>query len=157
MRIAKTLLVLVATLGVGLAWAQDTPASNMEILKEKVRADKKLVVAVNTQLTDSEAEAFWPVYDAYQAELAQINERIRSLISDYAAAYRTNTLDDAGAKKLIDEALAIEQAEVALKKAYVPKLMAVLPAKKAARYLQIENKIRALGKYELAAAVPLAE
>ena len=31
----------------------------------------------------------------------------------------------------------------------------MLPVKKAARYLQIENKIRALIKYDLASGVPL--
>ena len=56
---------------------------------------------------------------------------------------------------LIDEAVAIEQAEAQLKKAYVPKLSKVLPAKKVARYLQVENKIRAVVKYDLAAVVPL--
>jgi hypothetical protein len=33
----------------------------------------------------------------------------------------------------------------------------VLPGLKAARYMQIENKIRALVKYELAAEVPLVK
>ena len=53
--------------------------------------------------------------------------------------------------------LDIENDEVALKKKIVPKLERDLPAIKIARYLQIENKIRALIKYELAAEVPLAE
>ena len=44
-----------------------------------------------------------------------------------------------------------------MKAAYVPKLGKVLPQVKVARYLQIENKIRALVKYELAGAVPLAQ
>jgi hypothetical protein len=55
----------------------------------------------------------------------------------------------------LDEALAIEQAEVTMKQGYVPKLSAVLPATKVARYLQIENKIRAVIKYELADGIPL--
>ena len=58
-------------------------------------------------------------------------------------------------KKLTDEYLSIEQAEVKLKSSYVPKLSKALPATKVARYLQIENKIRAVIKYDLAAMVPL--
>ena len=50
--------------------------------------------------------------------------------------------------------MSIEQAEAQLKKAYVPKLSKVLPAKKVARYMQIENKIRAIVKYDLASARP---
>jgi hypothetical protein len=44
---------------------------------------------------------------------------------------------------------------VATRESYVPKLPAMLPAAKVARYLQIENKIRAVIKYELASDVPL--
>ena len=61
------------------------------------------------------------------------------------------------AKRLIDEFVSIEQAEAKLKGSYVPKLNMVLPAKKVARYLQIENKIRAIVKYDLAGGVPLVK
>jgi hypothetical protein len=61
------------------------------------------------------------------------------------------------AKKLIDEALAIDDAELQLKKTAIPKVMAALPAMKAARYIQIENKIRAAIRYELAASIPLVQ
>jgi hypothetical protein len=137
------------------ALAQDKPASNMEILRQKLQADKKLLVAANMELTEGEAKGFWPVYDAYQADLGTLNGRIGQLVKRYAAAYQANTLTDATAQSLLDEALAIEQAEVAMKQGYVPKLSAVLPATKVARYLQIENKIRAVIKYELADGIPL--
>jgi len=137
------------------ALAQDKPASNMEILRQKIQADKKLLVAANMDLTEAEAKGFWPVYDAYQADLGTLNARIGQLVKRYAEAYRTNTLTDATAQSLLDEALAIEQAEVTMKQGYVPKLSAVLPATKVARYIQIENKIRAVIKYELADGIPL--
>jgi hypothetical protein len=140
-----------------VALTQGTSAENMQILREKIKADKKLLVATNMDLTDSEAKDFWPVYEEYQKDLTAINQRIGKLIESYAADYRANTLTDEKAKKLIDEMVAIEQAEAGLKASYVPKLSQVLPPKKVARYLQIENKIRAVVKYELAGAVPLAQ
>jgi hypothetical protein len=139
------------------ALTQDKPADNMQILREKVKADKKLLVATNMELTESEAKGFWPVYENYQKDLTAINQRIGRLIESYAADYRTNTLTDEKAKKLVEELVAIEQAEAGLKASYVPKLSKVLSQKKVARYLQIENKIRAAVKYELAAGVPLAQ
>jgi len=139
------------------ALAQGTSADNMEILREKIKADKKLLVAANMDLTESEAKGFWPVYEEYQKDLAAINQRIGKLIGSYAADYRANTLTDEKAKKLIDELVAIEQAEAGLKSSYVPKLSKVLPQKKVARYLQIENKVRAVVKYELASQVPLVQ
>jgi hypothetical protein len=137
--------------------AQDKPADNMQILREKLRADKKLVVATNMELTESEAKSFWPIYDEYQKDLHRINRRITSLLESYAADFRSKTMTDDKAKKLIDEALAIEAAEASLKSTYAPKLSKALPVKKVARYLQIENKIRALIRYDLAQGVPLVQ
>jgi hypothetical protein len=156
MRFLSLLVVALAALIAVPALAQDKPASNMEILREKIKADKKLVVAANMQLTQAEAPGFWPVYDAYQADLDKINARLEQAIKEYAEAYRTDTLTNEKAQGLMDEVLKIEQAEVDLKRAYVPKLSAVLSQVKVARYLQIENKIRAVLKYELAGDIPLA-
>jgi hypothetical protein len=137
--------------------AQDKPADNMQILRAKIKADKKLVVATNMELTESEAKGFWPIYGEYQKDLQKINQRIANLLESYASDFRGKSLTDEKAKKLIDEAVAIEQAEANLKSTYAPKLSKVLPVKKVARYLQIENKIRAIVKYELATGVPLVQ
>jgi hypothetical protein len=139
------------------AWTQGKPADNMQILLDKIKADKKLLVAKNMDLTESEAKAFWPVYEQYQKDLTAINQRIGKLINSYAADYRANTLTDEKAKKLTDEYVAIEKAEAGLKESYVPKLSKVLPPKKVARYMQIENKIRAAVKYELAGEIPFVQ
>jgi hypothetical protein len=138
-----------------LSFAQDKPADNMQILRDKIKADKKLVIATNMELTESEAKSFWPVYDAYQKDLQNINRRIAGLLDRYAADFHSKSLTDDKAKKLIDEALAIEQSEANLKSTYAPKLSKALPVIKVARYLQIENKIRAVIKYDLAQGVPL--
>ncbi|RPJ36366.1 MAG: hypothetical protein EHM27_15750 [Deltaproteobacteria bacterium] len=156
---AGVVIIMVAAL-VGLAIAaaaQDKASDNMQILRDKIKADKKLLVATNMELTDSEAKGFWPIYEEYQKELMAINQRIGEMIESYAADYRAKSLTDEKAKKLIDELIAVEQAEAAMKGTYAPKLAKVLPQVKVARYLQIENKIRALVKYELAGAVPLAQ
>jgi hypothetical protein len=139
------------------AAAEDPPADNMQIVMEKARADKKLLVAQNMALTESEAAGFWPVYDAYQKDLTALDDRLGTLIERYAGAYRTDTVDDAIAEELIAENLAIDEAEVQMRKAYLGKLEAVLPAKKAARYLQIESKLRAILRYQLAQGIPLAK
>ncbi len=155
-----TRLVTAFAIAAGLAaplMAQTTGTTNMDILRQKIKADKKLVVAENLMLTDAEGTAFWPVYDAYQKDLQQINQRLAAAIGAYAAAYNKGPVTDEAAKKLLDEALAIDEAEAKLKSAAVPKILAALPATKAARYIQIENKIRAALRYELADNIPLVE
>jgi hypothetical protein len=149
-------LVIAALAGLApLALAQDKPADNMQILRDKIRADKKLVIATNMELTESEAKNFWPIYEQYQKDLQKINQRILNLLESYADDFRKKSLTDDKAKKLIDEAVSIDQAEAALKSTYAPKLAKALPTIKVVRYLQIENKIRALVRYDIASGVPL--
>ena len=162
MKLAQIVLIALAALLAVPAAAQTKPAAkpastDMEILRQKIKADKKLVVAANMQLTEPEAKGFWPVYEAYQKDLAQINDRTGKAVMSYADAYNKGPVPDATAKQLISEAIAIEESEVKLKRAYLPKLEKVLPGMKVARYLQIESKIRAIIKYELAANIPLVE
>ena len=153
-----TALALAMTVGLAVpGMTQTTGTTNMEILLQKVKADKKLVVAQNLQLTDAEGAKFWPVYDAYQKDLQQINQRMTKVILAYADAYNKGPVADDVAKKLLDEFLAIEDAEAKLKSSSAPKILAVLPATKAARYIQVENKIRAVIRYELAAGIPLVQ
>ena len=133
--------------------SQEKPADNMQIVLEKIRADKKLLVAENLQLTEAEAKAFWPVYDQYQDELFLLRGRTAKLIEDYANAYDKMTNDTA--KKLLDELMSIEAMGPKLRQAYLPKFRKVFPEIKVVRYYQIENKIQAALLYELAAKIPL--
>ena len=139
------------------ARSQDKPANNLEIVHEKLKADKKLIVSKYMELTDSEAKNFWPVYEDYQKDLMKTYERLGALLKSYAADYRSKSLTDEKAKKLLDEWIALEQDEVKQRSAFIPKVTKALPAKKAARYLQIENEYRMLIRYDLAATVPLAQ
>jgi hypothetical protein len=143
-----SLLVFAST-----AVAQDKPADNMQIVVEKIKADKKLLVAENMQLSEAEAKAFWPVYEKYQAELFILRTRTVQLIKDYAAAYQEMT--DSKAKKLLNESMTIETLRLQLAKTYLPKFRKVLSDAKVVRYYQIENKINAALYYELAANIPL--
>ncbi|HET6674408.1 MAG TPA: hypothetical protein VFG71_03665 [Nitrospiraceae bacterium] len=135
--------------------SQGAPTTNTQILLDKIKADKKLLVASNMDLTDAEAEKFWPLYDEYQQDLGQINQRLGQTVMDYADAYKKGHIPDETAAKLLDEALAVEESEVKLKEFYAQKFEAVMPAAKVARYLQIETKIRSLLRLDLAENIPL--
>lgn len=140
-----------------LPLAQDKPANNLEIIHEKLKADKKLIVAKYMELTESEAKKFWEVYEDYQKDLQKLDERLFSLLQSYAADYRNKSLTDEKAQKLLDDWLALEKDEAKHRRSYAPKVLQALPAKKAARYLQIENEYRILIRYDLAATVPLVQ
>ena len=129
--------------------------SDMEILREKVRADRKLVVAIALDLTESEARKFWPVYSAYQSDMIVHYDRVTKLITDYTAAYQT--MNDEAATQLLAEFLALETDHATLLNRYVPRFQSALPPRKVARFYQIENKIRAVLNYQLARDIPLVK
>lgn len=151
---ATCLLAGIVVLGM-TGFAQSGTDANMEILLQKVKADKKLLVANNMDLSDAEGKQFWPLYDAYQKELDQINKKLGMTIKEYAEAFNKGPLSNEQAKKLMGDALAVEEAEVKLKKSYAEKIGNVLPAAKTARYIQMEMKIRSMLKAELAQEIPL--
>lgn len=146
-------LTLLLTVFIGNAVAQDEPADNMQLVIEKVKADKKLLVAQNMQLTEAEAKAFWPVYEKYQDELFLLRGRMLMLVDNYAQDYYT--MDNKTAKKLLNDFVAIETLRLKLVKAYIPKFQKVLSNVKVTRYVQIENKINAALYFELAKRIPL--
>jgi hypothetical protein len=157
MRTLKLVIMTAATaltcLTAGAAAAQSRPTDDMEILREKLRADKKLVLAATLQLTDAEGKAFWPVYNAYQSDMIQHYDRVLALIDNFSKSYQN--LSDEAARKLISEFLALQTNHPAVLKKYAPQFLQVLPAKKVAQLYQVENKLRALVDYDLAQSIPL--
>ena len=156
-RIYPFLIVLVALLAVFIvsSMAQEKPADNMQIIREKIKTDKKLLIAENMNLTESEAKVFWPVYENYQKDQGKLVYKTIKLIENYAANYQTMT--EEAAKELINGYLAIETERLKLMKSFLPKFRKVLPEKKVARYYQIENKIDAVVNYEMAKNIPLVK
>ena len=159
MKISLRMVVVAASLGFVtlVPWmamaAEDQPANTMEIVREKLRADKKLLVAQAMGLTQSEADKFWPVYENYQKELTKLADREIELIKEYARVYKSMT--DPEAKSLMDRFLSIEGDYHTTRMDYVPKMRGILSDTKVARYFQIENKIKALVDFELAEKIPL--
>jgi hypothetical protein len=154
LRFALILLILVPFSGV----AQQTgPKDELSDLLEQIRSKKKEVVQQNMDLSEAEAAAFWPIYDSYQRDLQGINARLAGLISSYADAYAKKTLSNGRAKELLAELLSVDADEVAMRKRHAEKLEAAVSGRTAVRYLQIENKIRAAVRYQLADKIPLVK
>lgn len=129
-------------------------AAAMRDLESQVRSGKRAFVEQQLQLTSKEAEGFWPLYDDYQTNLSAFNQRRLQNIVSYAEKYNADHMDDASATKLAEQALQLEKDEAMHMERAFQKLRKVLPAVKAARYLQVESKIRAVVRYEQAAEVP---
>jgi Spy/CpxP family protein refolding chaperone len=161
-------LSLVAAFVSGPAWSQDakapayTPAeagavAEMQALQTEVGAGKRAFIEEQLILTPEEAAKFWPIYEAHQQALSGFNQRRLDNIMAYARHYNADSLDDASATTIAEEALALEKDEAVQMERTFHKLKKAVPAVKAARYLQVENKLRAIVRFEQAAQVPYVQ
>ena len=133
--------------------AQDD--AKIQAARAEVQAERTKLVAANLPLTEEESAKFWPLYNEYRAEATKLGDRSVALIKDYAANYETMT--DAKAQDLLKQQLALDEDRVKLRKSYMGKFEKVLPAKKVARYYQIENKLDVATQYEAATSIPLVQ
>ena len=134
----SVLLLAAMVMAAAPVTGEEKAADNMQIVLEKIRADKKLLVAENMQLTEAEAKSFWPIYERYQDELFLLRARTLNLIKEYEDSHEKLTNDIA--KKLLDESINIEALRLKLIQAYLPKFRKVLPDRKVARYYRLQDK-----------------
>jgi hypothetical protein len=167
----KPLLAVLALSGVVLAAYQPASAQNaaaqpaansqaaldqnIELMRKDIRSQKKQVVAANVPLTDSEAQAFWPVYDQFTAELTKLGDQRYALIKDYAQGYSTMT--DAQADDWVKRLLKLDSEVVALRMKYQPNFRKVLPPKKALLFGQVERQAQMMIDTAIAMQIPLAQ
>lgn len=152
MMIGLALLVLCMTL-VPVATAQKTVTDEMALLRADIQADRQAIVAANLGLTEAEGKEVWPLYREYRMELAKVGDRMQKMIQEYIGTYQNMT--DEQAKAMLKEFLAIQSDELKIKDSYVKKFGKVLSSVKVVRLYQIENKIDAILRYEMADVIPL--
>ena len=156
-KLISAAILVAATAASPLACAQDTAAAvaDLQAMQQAARKDKRALVNEKLQLTPDEAKKFWPIYDNLQRDLSRLN-RERNLALETLAS-RDRPVSDAYAKQIVNDLMTTEEQEVkALRKA-ANATMRALPPRKAARYMQLENKLRAVQDYEIAVAFPLAQ
>ncbi len=132
-----------------------TAEANLDVLVDAIRSNRKALVAVNLNLTDAEAAKFWPIYDRYQKEINATGDRLVGVIQDYIANF--TDLSNDKAMQLVDDYLAVEADRVKVRRAYLDEFAKALPGRKVARFYQIENKMDAVIRYNLAATIPVVD
>ena len=138
-----------------LAQAQDAGlATDEQILLKQVMTDRKAVYANNLKLTEEESKKFWPIYDAYEAEVKKVNDRFLANLNRFVENY--DTLSESDAADVLKEKMAIEKQREALKQEYTRKVAKVLPPKKALRYAQIETRVDNMLRRDVYSLIPLA-
>ena len=149
------LLLAFVAIAAAPAWSQKPSADvvDMDALRNAVRSDKKALIASALDLTPAQARRFWPIYDAYQRNI-EVTNRKRALAVE-AIVGKDQNLTDVYARSLANELIANDEAEIKARRKMHNRVMRALPPMKAARYLQLEAKIRAVQDYDIASAIPL--
>ncbi|MEP6942420.1 MAG: hypothetical protein ABI981_05765 [Betaproteobacteria bacterium] len=124
-------------------------------MRTAVRADKRALVESTVRPTAAEAKKFWPIYAAYQRALDNINRR--RVVAVEALIARDKAPSDLYARMLANELISTDEAEIKARRTMHNAVLKALPARRAARYLQLESKIRAVQAYDIAVAIPLIE
>jgi len=127
----------------------------IELVRGVLKLEKKAVVAEAMMLTSAESGPFWELYNEYELAVNKVQNKRVALIKDYAQNFGTMT--DAKADELMKGHLAFQGELLKLKKSYYNKFKKILPTGKAAKFLQIDNKIEALVNAELALEIPVVE
>ena len=110
-------------------------------------------MAKNLTLTAAQAAKFWPVFEAYQKEQNVIMDAQLKSLQKYVASYQT--LDDAGALAFINAHLERDAKMTALRKKWLAEFQKVVPAKLAARAMQIDRRLSLAAQMEVSAQLPL--
>ena len=161
---SKLHLLLAVTVFLGVAAVTsraDAPgdteaaAPNLQVLIDAIRANRKALIAVNLGLPAEEATKFWPVYDRYAQEINATGDRITAVVERYTADFQRLSNDEA--LQLMEAYLAAEADRIKVRRAYMPEFAKILPGRTVARFYQIENKMDAVIRYDLAAAIPVVD
>jgi hypothetical protein len=135
--------------------AADAPQAEPGILLDTIRANRKALVAVNLELSPEEANEFWPLYDRYQKEISATGDRVVAIVDEYTATFRD--LSNEKALQLMESYLAAEAERLQVRRSYLGEFAKVLPGRTLARFYQVENKMDAVLRYDLAAAIPVVD
>jgi hypothetical protein len=151
--VALTFIFL--TFGVTDAFANEIDAEAVAEARKLLKAGREDLMREELHLTESEAAAFWPIYEQYRDDVERVRDRQAKMISTYMEAYWAAELSEDLAKHVLDEYFAINSALLKTEKKYLRRFRKVMPASKVTRFYQLDNKLDAEIDVSLAALIPL--
>jgi len=134
---------------------QTSADENIRLFRKDVRSLKKQIISANIQLTDAEAQQFWPIYDRYAADVEKIEDSKFELLKDYARNY--STITDEQADTYIKGRAAVEESILQLRLKYMPVFRKVLSGRTAALFTQMDFRLGLVVDLQLASQVPMIQ
>ncbi len=94
--------------------------------EERVKALKIAFITERLALTESEAQKFWPIYNAFEEQ----NNNLRKEAYDKRKVENMDAISEAQAKDLVNDMISIENRKFKLREQFMKDLLKVIPAKK---------------------------
>lgn len=151
----KKVLLVAAAIALSINIQAQTANDYLELTREVLKAEKKAAVTEAMQLSEAESQPFWNLYNEYQTNLYTVQNKRIAIIKDFSENYKS--LSDEKANELWVSTMKYRQELLKLKKRYYNKFKKVVSPGKAARFMQLENKIETLIDAQLALEIPLIE
>lgn len=127
----------------------------VQLLRSDLKASKRALIKESMQLDDKQAEAFWPIYNQYDAEQTKLCDQKLALIQQYAHDFMI--MNDQKADQLAQQAMQIDEQRFALRKKYNDLLKKFLPTVLVVRFFQLENQIQLIVDLQIASNLPIIE
>ena len=124
---------------------------DITLFRKDVRSLRKQIIAANLDLTDTEAQQFWPIFDRYTAEMRKLFDRKFEVLKEYAENY--DTITDEQADTYIQGRAAVEESILQLRLKYIPIFRKVLSGKTAALFVQLDWRLGLVIDLQLASQV----
>lgn len=119
-------LILLAT---NFSQAQKRP------IQERIEAMRSAFITDYLELSPQEAQAFWPLYNEYQA-------KEKTIRNQFQVTGNIRTMTDQEAEKVVLNELEREEQMLALKREYYRKLQKAVPVRKIALLSEAERKFK---------------
>jgi hypothetical protein len=115
--------------------------------KEKIKSLKVAYITERLNLTSSEAQEFWPIYNAHEEKMESFREQERSGI--YSKIRDMETLNDNEVERLLQDLIALQESKQNANSQFLKDIRTVISAKKTFILLKTENgfKRRLLQQY----------
>lgn len=94
--------------------------------RDRIKSLKIAFITEKLNLTQTEAQQFWPIYNAFEDANAQLRKETRIERADF----KIDNLTDAEANNILDSMLNSETEKLELRKKFLKDLKTVLPSKK---------------------------
>ncbi len=134
------LLLMAVVLSVPTVFAQDKEVKRAK-RQEKVKAMKIKFITKELSLTESESQAFWPVYNKHEDDLKALREKNKEVRKKYKGK-SIDEMTDAEATEVVDNGMLLREQKLALDKSFHNDLKSVLPIKKVLKFHKAQRKFK---------------